>query len=1360
MNRILTHNITSYLFHQNQTSFYMKQLATFAFICFVSVSSFAQKLANQLESALRQNTSIEYFEMSKSLGTPSFIQFKNTNLPTANNAEAFISDLFQFQKATTHLIPVATTELKDGISVAKYKQVFNGVTVDHSTINVNLKDGKIHSIVSEVFDFSNAINNPSLTETAALDMALAFVNAKEYSWQSIEKDKATFKDNPAMVTRLSQLTEAKKPKGLLVYARDIYGSNQPRLAWKFDVYGTLPLSRNFIYVDAANGKILLSDAIIKHADKINASAQAAKAKIDLQNTEPIKAARLPMPKTAESPAVTFSSVLGTAQTRYAGTRNIYTTQLSVGLLGTNDPNNTSAQLTYSGEDPRTAVLNTTVYILKDDTRGLGIETYDMNGSGGAPISLPGLHENSLAFVDLDNNWKNETAAGTHEDLIRGATSNGSVGADEGTNDDYAIDAHWGAEMVYDYWKNIHNRLSFDNKNSAIKSYTHYGPAYDNAFWNGSVMTYGDGSGTSANNGFRPLTSLDVCGHEIGHGICSFTSDLVYQGESGAMNEALSDIWAACVENFTTTTLGLPANTFYPFQIGEQIASDNIGLRRMDNPKAKTDPDTYGGRYWQNPLCSPPSLANDQCGVHTNSGVLNKYFYLLVKGPLATTGSSAYTDDGKADSGTTAATENLGNVYAGAGSPIPVGEFIGLGFAKAEAITYLMELNLTPNSTYANARVAAINAARLLYGACSQEEKTVTDAFFAVNVGARYLGCSAPTLDAYALQTNISEGVSTNTCPRFNQVELTSNLTVPQVSATTITFTKSAGTLSNNEWAYNTSNTITFNAGETGVKSIFINIFDDAIVEGNETIEFTATSALSSLNKVITINVLENDAVPSIGGTNTLLNENFEGFTEGGLPSSGSGWIVVNKISPTNIQWAVRTDGAVVTPISYSTKRVIIEQTAPLATPGEATYDQNLSAQMYLRSPQIVATGLSNLTVGFNFQAGGEAACSPACDYAQLVYSYDGINFEQFNAAPMYATLTETSFSTVLPQSLNGKTFYLGILWYNDANAGTTASIAIDNFVLSGNGISIDSMSNTSKSEHLTADVGANNYFYSYEDNNIMAVIKSTAAFDYGCTEVKVEKSGSTPFVLFTNGGDHKVAGKVIKVTPTTNNATGAYEITLYFTEHEIRKLEEATGKTRTQFYIYKVNSAAYTGANSSNTTFLSATYAAISGGGTFKASFSTGFSSFAIGFPPPLPNLSPTISVLPASLVGTQSIGVVVSVYEFNTNPTSGTVTAYIPKDAKYVLSFNPTATTVSGVAVQNTLWTFDGTSNPGFYILSTNSVIAANSFSKFGLTSTFNPNSQKGSTLVKVILLDNSGGESAEDNGDNQNQSVLVYTF
>ena len=119
-----------------------------------------------------------------------------------------------------------------------------------------------------------------------------------------------------------------------------------------------------------------------------------------------------------------------------------------------------------------------------------------------------------------------------------------------------------------------------------------------------------------------------------------------------------------------------------------------------------------------------------------------------------------------------------------------------------------------------------------------------------------------------------------------------------------------------------------------------------------------------------------------------------------------------------------------------------------------------------------------------------------------------------------------------------------------------------------------------------------------------------------------------------------------------------------------------------------------------------------------------------------------------------------VSIIEFNNNPTTDAVTVYIPKDSKYTLNFNPTATTVSGVAVQNSLWAFDGTSNSGFYILTTNSIIAASGLSKFGLTSTFNPNNQKGTTLVQVILLDNTGGESIDASADNQNQTILIYTF
>ena len=243
----------------NKTSFYMKQFATFALVCCISISCFAQKLSNVYESSLKQNSSVEFFEMSKPLGTPSFITFKSTKLPEANNAESLIKELFKFQSTSSLSMPV-TTELQEGITVVKYKQVFRGVPVEHSAIIVNQKDGKIHSIASEFFDFSNVNNSVnSLSEKAALDKAISFVNATEYAWEAIEKDKITFKSNPDMVARLSQLEEAQKPKGLLVYARDIYGSNTPRLAWKFNVYAMQPLSRHYIYVDAENGKILLAD---------------------------------------------------------------------------------------------------------------------------------------------------------------------------------------------------------------------------------------------------------------------------------------------------------------------------------------------------------------------------------------------------------------------------------------------------------------------------------------------------------------------------------------------------------------------------------------------------------------------------------------------------------------------------------------------------------------------------------------------------------------------------------------------------------------------------------------------------------------------------------------------------------------------------------------------------------------------------------------------------------------------------------------------------------------------------------------------------------------------------------------------
>ncbi len=328
---------------------------------------------------------------------------------------------------------------------------------------------------------------------------------------------------------------------------------------------------------------------------------------------------------------------GNAETRYSGTRQIETEY-------------------YNGQ-----------YRLHDLTRGNGIFTYNMNQGTN--------YSSATDFYDNDNSW---TAAEYHNSA----------------KDDAALDAHWGAEMVYDYWKNVHGRLSFDNNNAAIKSYVHYDVAYDNAYWNGSVMTYGDGSDTY----FDALTALDVCAHEIGHAVCSYTADLTYSYESGALNEALSDIWGACVEYYA-------APEKQTWIMGEDIdrrtSEAYPGLRDMSNPKAKGLPDTYGGEYWY-------TGTSDNGGVHTNMGVMSYIFYLMAQG-----GSG---------------TNDLGNSY----------NVTGIGIDKASKIIYRAEAVYATNSTnYAQFRDYCIQAATDLYGAGSQEVITTTNAFYAGGVGSAY-----------------------------------------------------------------------------------------------------------------------------------------------------------------------------------------------------------------------------------------------------------------------------------------------------------------------------------------------------------------------------------------------------------------------------------------------------------------------------------------------------------------------------------------------------------------------------------------------------------------------------------------------
>jgi hypothetical protein len=227
---------------------------------------------------------------------------------------------------------------------------------------------------------------------------------------------------------------------------------------------------------------------------------------------------------------------------------------------------------------------------------------------------------------------------------------------------------------------------------------------NNAVWDKgrNCIVYGDGE-----TDFDILTSLDVVAHEFGHGVCFSTANLNLYGESGAINESLSDIWAACVENFAEEGKMI-------WIIGEDIERrpGHFGLRFMYDPKATGQPDTYGG-----PNYSPDSK------VHVNSGIMNYWFYLLC-GYSSGTGIN-----------------DLGNYY----------NVSSIDMSKAEKIVYLAETEyMTSNTGFYQARNYTITAASLLYGANSQEVISVTNAWYAVGVGDSY--SSGSSYSASASQT--------------------------------------------------------------------------------------------------------------------------------------------------------------------------------------------------------------------------------------------------------------------------------------------------------------------------------------------------------------------------------------------------------------------------------------------------------------------------------------------------------------------------------------------------------------------------------------------------------------------------------
>ncbi|WP_345779223.1 M4 family metallopeptidase, partial [Lysobacter sp. CFH 32150] len=302
------------------------------------------------------------------------------------------------------------------------------------------------------------------------------------------------------------------------------------------------------------------------------------------------------------------------------------------------------------------------YNLTDTTRGNGA-TYDANNAAYTTAA-----RRAVLFTDADNSWGNNALS------------------DRAT---IAAEAHYGVATTWDFYKNTFGRNGIFNDGQGVKSYVHVGTNWVNAAWYANAMYYGDGGGS-----YLPLTTLDIAGHEMSHGVNQASAGLVYSNDSGGLNEANSDIMGTLVEFYANN-----ANDPGDYKIGEEIyVNGTSALRYM------YDPNSDGNLSYD---CYP---AGGLGGVdpHYSSGPANHFFFLLAEG---TSGAGMPTSKTCAAGDSKNATGN--------------GSLTGIGRAAAGAIWYrALTVYMSSGTTYPQARTATLNAASDLYGAGSAERAAV------------------------------------------------------------------------------------------------------------------------------------------------------------------------------------------------------------------------------------------------------------------------------------------------------------------------------------------------------------------------------------------------------------------------------------------------------------------------------------------------------------------------------------------------------------------------------------------------------------------------------------------------------------
>jgi Zn-dependent metalloprotease len=339
---------------------------------------------------------------------------------------------------------------------------------------------------------------------------------------------------------------------------------------------------------------------------------------------------------------------------------------------------------YNGTVPISTSLSGTTYSMKDGSRGVG-------GTFGAMAITNANHTTSAGavYTNSSNTW------GDGQNYIAGGSTTNANGQTA------AVNAMWGLMNTYDMLKNAMGWQSLDGKNTATYIAAHVNTAYDNAYYSDTCrcMYIGDGGAS-----FTSLGSIDVIGHEMGHGVTAATSNLTYRAESGGLNESASDIQGEVVEAYaraggTGTTIPSTGNDWV---MGKEIAKNGQPLRWLYKPSK----DGASPNAWSSSI--------KRLDVHYSSGPNNRMFYFLANGSSSVSSSDYYSS------------------YLNK-APLAM---TGIGTDKAFRIWFkALTTKFTASTNYVDARLKVMAAAAELYGTGSREHKAVQRAYAAINVGA-------------------------------------------------------------------------------------------------------------------------------------------------------------------------------------------------------------------------------------------------------------------------------------------------------------------------------------------------------------------------------------------------------------------------------------------------------------------------------------------------------------------------------------------------------------------------------------------------------------------------------------------------